>query len=123
MLSAPCLWSQRPRSAPSRNSVKNRLLILDVDGPRKEREHVCGLHQFIAGPRVVAVEELEPGELDGIARDIATIRLALHPRWSPSIHVNDDLHPRVHSNAGVVRERVELIKRIKRQTCIFKLAI
>ena len=79
---------------------------MDVERPRIEGQHLSWCHQPIAGLRVVPEEELEPGVLDGISRNVAAIRFSLHPRRPPAVHIDHNLYPRIDADAIGVVEHV-----------------
>ena len=57
----------------SLDAREGRLLVLDVQRPRKQREHVSRTHQRIAPLGIVAIEELESRELNRVAVHVSAI--------------------------------------------------
>src|SRR4051812_46117217 len=96
-------WNDSPRctfsKSSSREIVVMTLLILDVERARKERQHLRRLHERVALLGVVVIKEFETRVLYGKLRDVTAIRLALHPRRAPAVHVDHDLYARIDANA------------------------
>src|SRR3982751_508565 len=82
------------------------LLVLDVERPRKERQHLSWGHQSAPAPGVVPIKKLEPRVLDRISLDVAPVGFSLPTRRPPAIHVDHDLYPRIGADTVGVLEHV-----------------
>src|SRR4051812_13687409 len=82
------------------------LLVLDVERPRKERQHLSWGHQSAAAPGVVPIKKFEPRVLDRISLDVASVGFSLPTRRPPPIHVDHDLYPRIGADTIGVLEHV-----------------
>src|SRR3954468_6648996 len=94
-------WSRRS------TCHSRRLLVLDVDRARAQREDFDGRQQLVALLRIVVEEELEAGELHGLIRLARRVGVELEPRLTPAVHVDDDLHARVELNLIRFLEHVQ----------------
>ena len=75
----------------ARDGIAHCLLVLDVEGTRSEREDISRSHQRLTAACIVSIKEFETRVLHRVPRDVAAIRLPLHPRRAPTVHVDDDL--------------------------------
>src|SRR5256885_1182145 len=75
------------------------LLVLDVERPRKERQHLSWGHQSAAAPGVVPIKKFEPRVLDRISLDVASVGSSLPPRRPPATHADPALSPRMGGDA------------------------
>src|SRR4051812_7050206 len=82
------------------------LLILDVERPWKERQHLSWAHQSAAPLGVVPIKQLEPRVLDRIPLDVASVGLSLPTRRAPAIHIDHDLYPWIDADTFGVLEHV-----------------
>src|SRR5689334_5792957 len=81
-------------------------LILDVKRTRIKRQYIGRRHQTATVLPIILIKEFEACVLHGILVDVPPIRLSLHPRRTPAVHVDDDLNARIELDALVAREHI-----------------